>query len=55
MLDQYMVVQIWAGGIGAAVTFTADTALDVLQFNVGVSTITATLGAGSPKITLSLL
>ncbi len=38
------------GGIGAAVTFTADTVLDTLV-NVGVSSITATVGAGSPKIT----
>ena len=45
-----MVVQVYQGGIGAAVTFTADTVLDTLV-NVGVSSITATLGAGSPKIT----
>ena len=38
------------GSIGAAVTFTADTVLETLV-NVGVSSITATLGAGSPKIT----
>ena len=38
------------GSIGAAVTFTADTVLDTLV-DVGVSSITATLGAGSPKIT----